>query len=195
MTFLPDYRMAPEFPYPAALDDAREVYRALLEVADVDRLLVAGDSGGGGLTASLLEDLPKSRFPQPAGAILFSPEVDLALTGASVRVNAPRDILPDDIPVEPYLQGVDPHDPEVSPLYADLGGYPPLLVTCGGDEMFRDEVRGFVERATGAGVDVDYYEAEEMEHVFEILSPLARSSTVAFEDVRRFASRILAGRH
>jgi acetyl esterase/lipase len=190
-TFLPDYRMAPEFPYPAALDDARAVYLALLDYVDTDRLVVAGDSGGGGLTAALLQDLPLSGLPRPAGAILFSPEVDLALTGRSIRANAPLDILPDTIPVEPYLQGVDPHDPAVSPLYADLTGYPPLLVTCGGNEMFRDEIRDFVVRAGRAGVDVDYYEAPDMEHVFEILSPLARSSTAAFSDVRDFTCDVL----
>lgn len=191
-TFLPDYRLAPEFPYPAPLDDARAVYLALLDHVDADRLVIAGDSGGGGLTASLLEDLPKSGLPQPAGAVLFSPEIDLALTGASITDNAPLDILPDDIPVEPYLQGVDPRDPDVSPLYADLRGYPPLLVTCGGAEMFRDEIRGFVGRATSAGVQVEYYEAPDMEHVFEILSPMARSSTVAFDDVRQFTAAVLA---
>lgn len=190
-TFLPDYRMAPEFPYPAALDDARSVYLALLDLVDTDRLVVAGDSGGGGLTAALLQDLPASGLPHPAGAILFSPEVDLALGGRSIVDNAPLDILPDTIPVDPYLQGVDPHDPAVSPLYADLRGYPPLLVTCGGDEMFRDEIRDFVVRAGRAGVDVDYYEAPAMEHVFEILSPLARSSTAAFSDVRDFTCEVL----
>lgn len=193
-TFLPDYRMAPEFPYPAALDDARAVYLDLLDLVGAARLVVAGDSGGGGLTAALLQDLPVSGLPHPAGAILFSPEVDLALTGRSIRANAPRDILPDTIPVEPYLQGVDPHDPAVSPLYADLHGYPPLLVTAGGDEMFRDEIRDFVVRAGQAGIDVDYFEAPGMEHVFEILSPWARSSTVAFADVRDFTRDVLSSR-
>jgi acetyl esterase/lipase len=193
-TFLPDYRLAPEFPYPAPLDDARAVYLGLLDHVDADRIVVAGDSGGGGLTAALLEDLPQSGLPQPAGAILFSPEIDLALTGQSITDNAPLDILPDIIPVEPYLQGVDARDPAVSPLYADLRGYPPFLVTSGGTEMFRDEIREFVVRAGRAGVDVDYFEAPEMEHVFEILSPLSRSSSAAFSDVRDFTVEVLSSR-
>lgn len=190
--FLPDYRLAPEFPYPAPLQDALRVYDALrADGSEPEDLIVAGDSGGGGLTAALLAELGTEQRPHPAGAILFSPEIDLTLSGRSITENAPHDILPDQIPVEPYLDGADAHSPLASPLYADLHGYPPLLVTSGAEEMFVDEIRRFVERAEAAGVEVTYFEAPDSFHVFEILDPISRSTRTAFDEVHRFVTERL----
>ena len=109
--FVADYRLAPEFPYPAGLHDAVDVYACLLESGiDPESLIVAGDSGGAGLATSLVTELVERDTPAPAALVLFSPEVDLDLNQPSVTENAQRDILPWNIPVTSYLQGVEPDD-------------------------------------------------------------------------------------
>jgi epsilon-lactone hydrolase len=140
--FVADYRLAPEFPFPAGLIDAMQAYEALLDDGvEPEQLFVAGDSGGGGLATSLLLDSRAHHLPRPAGVVLFSPEVDLALDEPSIVENAETDILPWNIPVGPYLHGIDPHNKFVSAVYADLSRYPPTLVAFGDEEMFRDPIR------------------------------------------------------
>ncbi len=107
--FIVDYRLAPEFPFPAGLEDAMKVFQALLDDGRPrTELFVAGDSGGGGLATSLFEDARAQHLPEPAGAILFSPEVDLVMGEPSVKANASHDVLPDEIPVMAYLGGRGP---------------------------------------------------------------------------------------
>jgi monoterpene epsilon-lactone hydrolase len=171
--FTADYRLAPEFPYPAGLDD------------------VAGDSGGGGLATSLVLDERAAHLPAPAGVILISPEVDLTLDEASISENAGRDILPWNIPVTPYLHGTDPRDQLVSAVNADLTGFPPTFVTFGDDEMFRDPIRRFVRRLGAAGVDREVIEAPGMFHVYPFLMPWAAPSRRVFHEIRRFVDRLL----
>jgi acetyl esterase/lipase len=126
--FVPDYRLAPEFPFPYSLDDVIAVYRGLLESGvRPDRLFVAGDSGGGGLMNALLLDPRPRSLPPPAGLLFFSPEVSLTLDEPSITENAGRDILPWNVPVWPYLHRIDPQDPSVSALHANVDGFPPTL--------------------------------------------------------------------
>ena len=107
--FIPDYRMAPEFPFPAGVLDAADVYQGLLDRGiDADHLMVAGDSGGGGLATSLISYLHNQGMPRPAALALFSPEIDLDLDNASVTENAKYDILPWSIPVTPCLLYTSP---------------------------------------------------------------------------------------
>jgi acetyl esterase/lipase len=185
--FVADYRLAPEFPFPAGLIDAIAVYEALLD-ADVDpaRLFVAGDSGGGGLATSLLLDARAHHLPRPAGVLLFSPEVDLALDEPSITENAESDILPWNIPVGPYLHGIDPHNKFVSAVYADLTRYPPTLVAFGDEEMFRDPIKKFVARLHEADIDVTCIEEAAMFHVFPILMPWADASRRVYRVVGEF---------
>lgn len=190
--FTPDYRLAPEFPFPAGLLDAVAVFEALLdEGTPPERLFVAGDSGGGGLANSLLLDARAHHLPRPAGLILFSPEVDLTLDEPSVTENAPDDVLPWNIPTTPYLHGVDPHNKFVSPIYADLRGYPPTFVAFGDREMFRDPIRRFVGRLEAAGVPATVVEEPEMFHVYPFLMPWAEASRRTYRAVGAFVAEVL----
>jgi acetyl esterase/lipase len=185
--FVADYRLAPEFPFPAGLLDAVEAYEALLDAGvPAERLFVAGDSGGGGLATSLLLDARAHHLPRPAGALLFSPEVDLTLDEPSITQNAEHDILPWNIPVGPYLHGLDPHSKIVSAVNADLSRYPPTLVAFGDDEMFRDPIRRFVARLDAAEIDVTVIEEAAMFHVFPMLMPWADASRRVYRAVGEF---------
>lgn len=185
--FVADYRLAPEFPYPAGLDDARDVYEALLESGiDPETLIVAGDSGGGGLATSLIADLAERGIARPSALVLFSPEVDLDLNQPSVTDNAGRDILPWNIPVTSYLQGVEPDDARVSAVFADPGSYPPTFVAMGSDEMFRDGIAAFAEHLDSAGAAIELHEEDSMFHVFPIVMPWAESAKRVFDAMDSF---------
>jgi len=190
--FVPDYRLAPEFPYPASLLDATSVYEAMLASGlPAKRLFVAGDSGGGNLATALLVDVPGRHLQRPAGLILFSPEVSLALDEPSITENAQRDILPWNIPVRPYLHGLEPGDERASVVDADLRGFPPTFVAFGGDEMFRDPIRRFVERLERSCVDTTAIEEPDMFHVFPILMPWADESRRVYRAVSAFVHKRL----
>jgi epsilon-lactone hydrolase len=191
--FVADYRLAPEFPYPAGRDDALAIVRQLLDDGlDATRLFIAGDSGGGGLASSVLLAMHEEELPQPAGLILFSPEVDLVLDEPSVTENASNDILPWNIPVAAYAHGVDPST--LSPVLGDCSHYPPTFVAFGDLEMFRDPIRRFVTGLEEGGVETTVVEAPNMFHVFPILMPWATSSRRTYHEVGAFvAERLAAG--
>ena len=191
--FVADYRLAPEFPYPAGAEDASAVYTDFIGLGiPATRIFLAGDSGGGGLANTvLLEPSEHIKPVRPAGLLLFSPEVDLRLDEPSVTSNADHDILPWNIPTAAYLHGTDVTSSPVSPLNADLRGFPPTCITWGGDEMFRDPIRRYVARLRAAGVPTDAQEFEGMFHVFEILMPWAEDSREVSRLVHRFIGRVL----
>ena len=191
--FVADYRLAPEFPFPAGLEDAVLVMEALLHSGvSPDRLFVAGDSGGGGLASTLLYTARRVGRTQPAGALLFSPEVDLLLNEPSVTANAGLDILPWNIPTAAYLHGVDPGAGYVSAVFGDVDDWPPVFVAFGRDEMFRDPIRLFVEHLQRAGVETTGMEEEGMFHVFPILMPWADASRRVFAGVSDFVRKRVA---
>jgi acetyl esterase/lipase len=191
--YVADYRLAPEFPFPADVEDAAAVLNSLIKHGSPpERLLIAGDSAGGGLANTLLLDTPDHvDLVQPAGLILFSPEVDLRLDEPSVTENAPRDILPWNIPTACYLHGFDASSTFVSSDNADLSGYPPVWVSWGGDEMFRDPIRRFVERLREADVPTEAVEVPGMFHVFQILMPWLAKSRGLYRSVERFVDTVL----
>jgi len=188
-SFAPHYRLAPEHKFPAAVEDAEAVYVGLLERGvDPDRLIVAGDSAGGGLTCALLQRLRADGHPQPAGAVLFSPYTDLEHTAPSIEQNAATDYLPLG-PVMAntfYLGEADPKHPEASPMYGDYTGVAPMLVCAGGREMIHDDATRLVEKARADGADVTLLVEEDMFHVWPALLPNHEATRRALTAVAEF---------
>lgn len=169
---VPEYRLAPENPYPAAVEDALAAYRWLINSSiSPENIVIGGDSAGGGLTLSTLLSLREAGDPLPALAVLLSPWTDLAATGESMETRKDADpwLKPDSTRSTPalYLRDVDPRDPHVSPIYADLSGLPPMLVHVGNDEILLDDSVRLVDRANAAGVEVSLKIWDDMWHVFQ----------------------------
>jgi acetyl esterase/lipase len=179
-----DYRLAPEHPFPAGLDDCITAYKWLLDQGvDPARLAIAGDSAGGNLTLASLVRLRDEGLPLPAAAVCLSPATDFGQTGESYTTRREADpmIQPDSMPRvrEAYLPGRDPKDPLISPLYADLSGLPPILIQVGDAEVLRDDSTQFAARAKVAGVDVTLEVWDEMIHVFQFFAPILPEGTEA----------------
>lgn len=165
------------------------MYEQLIDSGiDPATLIVAGDSGGGGLSTSLVVELRERELPPPAALVLFSPEVDLDLDQPSVAANASRDILPWNIPVTSYLHGVQPNDARVSAMHAHPDWFPPTFVALGSDEMFRDGIAEFAEHLGAAGVDTESHEEEGMFHVFPIVMPWAGAAKRVFAAMDDFVA-------
>jgi monoterpene epsilon-lactone hydrolase len=186
-----DYRLAPEHPFPAALDDAVAGYRFLLETgADPRRIAPIGDSAGGGLVFALLLRARDEGLPLPGMAVALSPWTDLALTGDSLRRNAATDPMIDADRVPPlvdyYLAGADPRTPYASPLYGDLAGLPPSLIQVGSDEALRDDAVRIAERLRAAGGRVVLEIWPRMPHVWHAFAPFVPESRRAIARIGAF---------
>ena len=173
-----DYRLAPEHPFPAAVEDAVLAYRWLAEQGiRPARLVIAGDSAGGGLTL-------------PAAGVCISPWVDLTCSAPSYAKNAAADPIVRPALVSEmaraYLAGADPRTPLASPLYADLRGLPPLLIHVGSDEVLLDDAAGLAERARAAGVDAALEIAPRMVHVWHWFLPMLPEAQTAVDAIGAF---------
>jgi acetyl esterase/lipase len=186
------YRLAPEHPFPAALEDATAAYRWLLSTGiRPEKIVLAGDSAGGGLAIATLVALREGGVPLPAAAVCISPWTDLEVSGESMTSRAAIDPMCHKQGIsrlaEIYLAGRDPRSPLASPLNADLTGLPPLLVHVGEAETLYDDSSRIVERAKRANVDVTFKEWKEMIHVFPLFVPGIAESRKVIEDIAAFA--------
>lgn len=189
-----EYRLAPENPFPAGLEDAVAAYRWLIERGTKPgNIVIAGDSAGGGLTLATLLSLRDAGDPLPAGAVLLSPWTDLAITGESYTSRAEFDPMlskagmPQTVAF--YLGDRDPKTPLASPLYADLHGLPPLHIHVGEDEVLLDDSTRLAERARAAGVDVSLEVWEGMWHVFPTSAAQLPEGAQAIEKIGAFVKQ------
>jgi len=195
-----DYRLAPEHPFPAALDDAVMAYRWLLaDGVKPQQIAVMGDSAGGGLALSLLLRLRDQRHPLPAAAVVLSPWTDLALTGSSLKLNARADPL---VSAEQarrfvgyYLASADPRSPYASPLYGNPEGLPPTLIQVGSDEVLRDDAERMADRMHAAGCRVELEIWPRMPHVWHLFAPVMPEARQAIERIGKFVTAIIRPPH
>ena len=191
-----DYRLAPEAPWPAAVDDAVAAYRALLETYPSQRIVIAGDSAGGGLAFISLIRALKQGLPMPACLIAFSPWVNQQSDGASFDdpgVNDPLISRQDaDFFADHYAPAKLRRHPEVSPLFADLAGLPPCLIQAGEREVFIADIRKFADALHNAGVPVRCEVWPTMFHVWHLYWPMLARARAAIDDVARFVQSHVA---
>ena len=185
-----DYRLAPEHPFPAAVEDASKVYRWLAGRMDPGRIVFVGDSAGGGLVLATLHKMRDEGFALPRAAVAISPWTDLALTGPSLRANAKADPMMDvkRLPefARYYLGESDPRHPYASPLYGDAAGLPPMLIQVGRDEILRDDAARMAAKLRHAGCEVEFEEWPRMPHVWHHYARLIPEGRQAFERIGAF---------
>ena len=188
---IPEYRLAPENPFPAALDDALKVYQWLLDQGySSANIIVAGDSAGGGLSVAAVLALKEKSGSLPAAVVCLSPWVDLALTGQSHTTKAKAEaVLKKDVLHEWALCYTDEsnlNNPLVSPVYGDFQGFPPLLIQVGSEEILLDDSILLAEKAKANGVDVTLKVWDGMWHVWQALGDLIPENKKTFEEIGQF---------
>jgi monoterpene epsilon-lactone hydrolase len=194
---MPDYRLAPEHPFPAGLKDALVAYRWLIGKGGrkPEEIVLGGDSAGGGLALSMMLVLREAGAPLPRAAVLLSPWTDLTVSSPSYAKMRKRDPSTTQEGLREaallYAGKRDPKDPMMSPLFADLRGLPPLLIHVGGDEIMLDDSRLLAERATAGGVDVTYKAWPGLWHTFQHESPEIPEATQALVEIADFMRRRL----
>lgn len=194
--FVADYRLAPEHPYPAAVRDAVAAFRGLLaDGIRPNRIVVGGDSAGGGLTIAMLLSLRDDGRPLPAAAMLLSPWTDLALTGESLESREQTDVTVTAAGArkmaEYYLGSAKVRAPLASPLYADLRGMPPTRIQVGADEILLDDSVRIAEKLKNSRVDVTIEVFPEMQHVFQFGAGTLPEADDAIARLGEFARRHL----
>jgi monoterpene epsilon-lactone hydrolase len=188
--FVPAYRLAPENPFPAALDDALAAWKLVKTFRQDAPLFVAGDSAGGGLSLSLLVRLRDLGHAMPNGSILLSPWTDLTVSGASVDANLGKDLWFSRKHLETwasyYVDRADAHSPYVSPVFADLSGLPSLLLLVGESELLLDDALRVRDAASKKGTDASVFIGKGMQHDWPLTLPWLDESRAAWNAIRTF---------
>jgi acetyl esterase/lipase len=179
-----EYRLAPENPYPAALDDAVAAYKEMLDYTAGEKIMIAGDSAGGGLALACLLRLKDEGLPTPGCATLLSPATDLTCSGESI--GDLRDVFMRDAPL--YAGDYPLDTVGISPLFGDMSGLPPMLIQVASDEALLDDSTRLEKRAVDAGVSVDIQLIDEAFHVFQIFTDFPESQD-ALSDIGTFYNR------
>jgi acetyl esterase/lipase len=188
--FVPEYRLAPEHPYPAALDDALVAWQYVRALRPRLPIFVTGDSAGGGLALSLLVRLRDLGAELPSGAILLSPWTDLTLSGASIDNRRGKDLWFTRRHLESwarcYAAAADRREPSLSPVFADLSALPPLLLLAGENELLLDDALRVADAATRAGTRARVLVGKDMQHDWPLTLPWLEESRSAWTEMRRF---------
>ncbi len=190
-----EYRLAPEHPFPAALEDAAAGYCWLADrMADTRQLFVIGDSAGAGLALCLLLKLRDDGGSLPGAAVAMSPWTDLALTGQSLRSNAAADPMlnAENLPelAQYYLAGADPRTPYASPLYGDPAGLPPVLIQVGSDEILRDDAVRMAEKLRKENPHTRLEIWSRMPHVWQLFVPVLPEAHRAIAQIGDFIAHV-----
>ena len=194
--FVPDYRLAPENPFPAGCQDVLAVYAALLERGyDPTKMVLAGDSGGGNLVLALLSQIKEQNLPMPAIAVLMSPVADLTFSGASITANADADtVLPVDRAADLnrfYLGDADPALPLASPLFVDMAGFPPTLIQVGSTEILLSDAERVEQKLRQAGVVTELQVFPDCPHVWQLMAGKLPEADLALNQIATFCNRYL----
>jgi len=192
-----DYRLAPEHPFPAAVDDSVAAYRWMLQQnLKPSRIAVAGDSAGGGLVIAALVAIRDAKLPMPGAGVCLSPWIDLEGVGESMKTREHADpVVRRDMLTQmaaAYLGGKDARTPLAAPLYADLKGLPPLLIQVGDAETLLDDSNRLAQRARAAGVQVKLEVWPEMIHVFQLFAGFLPEGQQAVDGLGQFINQQLA---
>lgn len=189
------YRKAPENPYPAAVEDAVAVYKQM--VADgFENIIIMGDSAGGGLSLALLQIIREQNLQKAAGCVLLSPWTDLTMSGDSIitKKNVDPLITPQLIEIfaKRYYEDTDPTNPLISPLFADMTGFPPTLIQVGTNEVLMDDSSRLAQKMSKAGVTVQLEIYNDMMHVWQYLGGIVPEANKAIDEIGEFIKSISA---
>lgn len=189
--WLPEYRLAPEHASPAAIEDVIAVYKALLaQGQDPKKLVIAGDSAGGGLSLSTAIAIRDSGLPLPAALVLLSPWVDLNLSGKTMKTHAAQDAMLSEgwlsWCAKNYCGQKPTTDPICSPLYADLTGLPPVLIHVGTEEVLLDDAKRLAEQTGKYGIPMSFKVYDQVGHVFQFHAGILKESDDSIEHIGQF---------
>lgn len=187
--YVPEYRLAPEHPHPAAIEDGLAAYRALIEQIPADHVVVGGDSAGGGLSLAVVQAARDAGLPLPAGMFLLSPWLDLRGPAVEHR-NVDTELLIKPAIVDRasdwYRADRSADDPAISPILGGMAGLPPTLVQVTSSELLYGDSEAFVEQARAAGVDVTFEVADDLWHVWHLMAPALPEARASITSIGRF---------